>query len=91
MYPCWGTQLMSFLLLLVAVVLGLVSFVCQVFIWIAAFKDEVWKGLVCVFCCQVYTIYYALFEFDHPNRTNIILGFLVPGVVSAALMWLLRH
>ena len=39
----------------------IVGLVCQIIIWIDAFKNEVWKGLLCFFC-GLYALYYAFAE-----------------------------
>jgi len=61
----------------------LVGFVCFVFVVIDAFKDELWKGLLCI-CCFFYWVYYALVEFEHDYKWPIALGGIIaPGIAAA--------
>jgi len=58
---------------ILGIVCYLVGFGCSLFILIEAFRDEVWKGLLCFFC-GLYGLYWAIFEWDHENKWLIILG-----------------
>ena len=78
---------MEVLLMVIGGLLILISYYCQILILIGAFKDEVWKGLLGLFC-GVYLIYYALFEFDSEDRGRILLGALIPGLIGGALFGL---
>ena len=66
---------------ILGVLLGLVSVGCWLILLIAAFRDEVWKGLVGLFC-GIYLVYYGLAEFEHPRRVLITLGFLVASIFA---------
>lgn len=62
--------------------LQLISLVCSIIILIAAFQDEVWKGLLCFFSCGLYWLYYALLEFQHEKKGLILVGVLAPTFLS---------
>ena len=68
----------------ISVVLFLVSFVCSIIILIDAFKNEWWKGLLCLLC-GIYMLYYAFTEFQNERKPLILalwLGALVLGYGS---------
>jgi len=67
-----------------ALFFGLVSFVCSLIVLIEAFKDEVWKGLLCFFC-GFYLLYYMLSEFQHEKKGLILLGSIGGGVIGAII------
>jgi len=49
-------------------------------IWIEAFQEELWKGLLS-FCCFFYLIYYGLVEFEHQYKWPIVaIAFGSPGI-----------
>ena len=75
---------MEFIVLALMLLLGLVSTICSILILIAAFQDEVWKGLLCFFC-GFYWLYYALLEFQHPKKGLILLGVFAPGLIAVLL------
>jgi len=58
--------------LILAIILGLASIGCSIFILVEMFKDEIWKGFVGLFC-WLYFLYYALFEFDHDWKWPLVL------------------
>lgn len=62
----------------------LLGIVCGIVILIDAFNDELWKGLVGLFC-GLYLLYYALFEFDHEKKWLIIAGWLLGGTIGGVL------
>ena len=58
--------------IILAIVLGLASVGCSIFILVEMFRDEIWKGVVGLIC-GLYGLYYALFEFDHEWKWPIVL------------------
>ena len=50
---------------------GIAALVCWLIILIAAFKDEIWKGVVGLLC-GLYLLYYGIVEFNHPNKWPIV-------------------
>lgn len=72
------------LFMLLGGLLSLASFVCTIIILIAAFKDEIWKGVVGLLC-SLYLLYYGLIEFDVPNKWTIVLIWLVCGFLGGLL------
>ena len=62
----------------------LISFVCSIIILIDAFKNEVWKGIVGLLC-GLYLLYYAIVEFQNPNKWAILAGSLLGGVAGGVL------
>jgi hypothetical protein len=69
------------LFMILGVLAGLIGLGCYIVILIAAFRDELWKGLLSIFC-GLYGLYYALAEFDHENKLLIILGAVGGNVLS---------
>ncbi len=67
-----------------SIALSAVSLVCAIIILIDAFQDEVWKGLVGLLC-GLYLLYYAIVEFDHPNKWLIIIGWLASGIIGGII------
>ena len=65
--------------------LYLVALGCWIFILIDAFKNEVWKGILCILC-GFYMLYYMLVEFEHENKWLIVGGEILCGVGGAVLM-----
>lgn len=65
-------------------VLGIASFVCWIIILIAAFKDEVWKGIVGLIC-WLYLLYFGLFEFDHEYKWPVFLVWVFGGAAATGL------
>ncbi|MEP6755531.1 MAG: hypothetical protein ABJA67_08530 [Chthonomonadales bacterium] len=65
--------------------LYLVSFGCGIFILIDAFKNEVWKGILCI-VCGFYALYYALVEFEHEYKWQIIAADILCAIGGIALM-----
>ncbi len=65
---------------------AITSFVCYIIILIDAFNNELWKRLVSLFCCHLYTVYYAIFEFQHEHKWLIVLVWLLAGGFGGALM-----
>ncbi|MCW3051783.1 MAG: hypothetical protein JWN14_953 [Chthonomonadales bacterium] len=65
--------------------LSFAAFICMIIILIDAFKNEVWKGIVGLFCF-LYLIYYGIVEYKAPNKLLIVgiylFGFFVGGGLS---------
>jgi hypothetical protein len=78
------TSILSVLFILVAIGLWIASFVCSIIILIDAFKNEVWKGLLALFC-GLYLLYYMFAEFQHERKTLIILGGLLASALGTVL------
>ena len=79
------------LLSIVDVLVGIVAFVAWIFVLIAAFKDEVWKGLLCLFC-GIYALYYAATEGDVIELNGIPMGYVYVGctIVLIIIGFILR-
>lgn len=58
---------------------------CSIFILIAAFRDEIWKGVVGL-VCGLYLLYYGIVEFDAPNKWLIVAGAFFGGAIGSALI-----
>ena len=76
------------LLLGLAIVFGLVAFVCNIIILIDAFQNEVWKGILCL-VCAFYLLYYMFAEFSHEKKGLILAGSLGAGIIGGIcnMMW----
>ena len=79
---------------IIGVCIGIYAFYCGILILIAAFQDEIWKGIVCLLC-GFYALYYMLVEFDHEHKWRIVLCNLFGGVIAAVFFAvggsLMRH
>jgi hypothetical protein len=65
---------------------SLISFVCWIIILIHAFtKGGALQGIL-AFCLWPYTIYYAFAKFEHPKKNQVILGYLVGGVLAGMFL-----
>lgn len=71
------------------VIAGLVSIICGIIILIGAFQNSVWKGLLSIFC-GIYLLYFALFEFQHPNKWLIVVLWLVCGGYMGAMFKVIK-
>ena len=76
---------MGGLLTLLGAVMSIASVVCAIIILIDAFKNEVWKGIVCILC-GFYMLYYAFAEFQHEKKVLILVGWLVAGIIGGGAM-----
>jgi hypothetical protein len=76
---------MGTLLVLIGTVFALACVIAKIIIFVEAFKDEIWKGIVCLFC-DIYQIYYTLFEFDHEYKWQIVGAYLGGGIVGGVLL-----
>lgn len=65
--------------------LSLISAVCSIITLIAAFQDEVWKGIVSLLC-GIYWLYFILVEFQHEKKGLILLGIFVPFFIYLILL-----
>ena len=63
---------MGILWILFGIILMIAGVVCTILIVIAAFQDEVWKGLVSLLC-GLYFLYYSFFEYDSEYKWEIAL------------------
>ena len=78
---------MSTVFALLSVLAGLGAFACWLLILIAAFQDELWKGFVSLLC-GLYSLYYALFEYEADNKWLIILGWIGLGILAGSLRFM---
>ncbi|MCW3100372.1 MAG: hypothetical protein JWL77_5990 [Chthonomonadaceae bacterium] len=61
------------------------AFVCGIIILIDAFKNEIWKGILALFC-SLYLLYYGLVEYQAENKWLIVAIWLGGAIVGAGLM-----
>lgn len=54
------------------------------------FKNEIWKGILCLVTCGLYNLYYAFFEYDDDNKWPVIATWLGGGVVAGVFSALAR-
>jgi len=71
-------------MMVLGALLYLVTFVCSIVILIAAFKESVGQGFLCL-CIPLYILYFAFAKFEHDKKTLILGVWLGSGVVGAAL------
>ena len=71
-------------LLILGILASVASFVAWIVILIAAFKDEIWKGIVGLLC-GLYLLYYGLVEFDADNKWTIVLIAILGGILGSVL------
>lgn len=70
---------MAGLVALLFVALMLTGFVCHILIVIEAFKDEIWKGVLCLICI-FYVLYYMFAEYESDKKTIIVALWLIGNV-----------
>ncbi|MBN80679.1 MAG: hypothetical protein CMJ70_11120 [Planctomycetaceae bacterium] len=75
---------MAIIFLLLAMVLGLASFVCGIIILINAFQQDVTKGFLCL-CIPFYVLYFAFALFDHEKK-GLVLGLWLGGSIGASVL-----
>lgn len=75
---------MGMVLLALGVLCSIAGFIAGIFILIDAFQDEIWKGVVSLFC-GLYLLYYALVEMDRENKWILILIWLGGSVAGGVL------
>jgi len=63
---------MDILKLILASLFLVAGLIGSIIILIEAFRDEIWKGFVCLLC-GLYFLYYAIFDFEHDNKWLIVL------------------
>ena len=80
---------MNILLTILAAIFGISGFVCAIIIPIEAFKDEVWKGFVCLLC-GFYMLWYAFTDFEHDNKWGVVLVWLFGSLIASGLLNLIR-
>lgn len=64
--------------------LSLVALVCSIIILIHAFKASIGQGLLCL-CIPFYILYYAFARFQHEKKNQILIVWLVSGVLGCIL------
>ena len=79
------------ILYVLEVIFGLVSFITWFFVLIAAFKDEVIKGVFCLIC-GIYSLYYAVTENDLIVVNNVPVGLIFVGssIISFIISFAIR-
>ena len=75
---------MAFVLLGLMGLLWLISAVCTIITLIAAFQDEVWKGILSLLC-GFYWLYFIFAEFQHEKKGLILVGLFAPAIVALIL------
>lgn len=70
---------------LLSLPLSLIGFVCGLIILIHAFQNAIWKGLLCLLTGGLFMLYYAFAEFQSDKKPLILLGWLLPNILSLAL------
>lgn len=59
--------------------------ICSIIILIAAFQDELWKGIVGLLC-GLYLLYFGIVEFQSPNKWPIVAGAFFGGSIGGLLI-----
>jgi len=80
---------MRMLLLGLCALFEISGLIACIIIWIDAFQDEWWKGLLGVFCF-FYLIYYGLCEFEHDYKWPIVCTALGGHGVALACFSMIR-
>jgi RsiW-degrading membrane proteinase PrsW (M82 family) len=75
---------MHLLFLILAGAAAIVAVVCWFIILIDAFQDEVWKGIVCLFC-GLYMLYYGVIEYESDNKWLVVIMAFGGGSIAAGL------
>jgi hypothetical protein len=75
-----------------ALTLSIASLICIIIVIVDAFQNEIWKGILALFCF-LYMLYYLFTEFHHERKNliaGIILASLVLGFLSPTQMFFQR-
>ena len=67
-----------------AILLILAAVVCHIIILVDAFKNEVWKGILGLFCV-FYLLYYAIVEYQASNKWLIVGIWVAAGLIGNGL------
>lgn len=76
---------MEALKLIAAIVFALGGIAGWLILLIDAFQDEIWKGILGLFC-GLYLLYYGIFEFEHDNKWLIVLLYLGGTAIASGIM-----
>ena len=71
-------------MLMLGGLLYLVTLVCSIIILIAAFKESVGQGFLCL-CIPFWILYFAFAKFEHEKKTIILGVWLGSAIIGAAL------
>lgn len=82
---------MVLILTLLGALLMLAGAGFYIFVVVEAFRDELWKGLLCLFGCGLYFVYYAFVDFDHEYKWWILLGCFGCPLLSSGVLALIPH
>ncbi len=63
----------------------LLSAVCSIIILIDAFQNEIWKGLLFLFC-GLYGLYYSLVEYDSDKKPLVLAGLFGGSILGWGLI-----
>jgi hypothetical protein len=74
----------NILLILAAIACAIGGLVAWVIILIDAFNDDWWKGLL--FFIPIYAFFYAIFEFEHDRKWEIVCLYLAGTSLSLAFL-----
>jgi len=76
---------MEVLKLAAAIVFFLAGIAGWLIILIDAFQDEIWKGILGLFC-GLYLLYYGVAEFEHEHKWLIVLLFIGGSGIASGIM-----
>jgi hypothetical protein len=76
---------MDIIKLILAAGFAIAGVVGWIIILIEAFKDEIWKGVLCLLC-GLYMLYYALFDFEHENKWLVILLAVAGSAIASGIL-----
>ena len=76
---------MTILFMLLGGLCCLAALGCHIIILIDAFKNELWKGIVGLFC-GLYLLYYGIVEYQADNKTTVLLIWLLGGIAGSILV-----
>jgi len=71
---------MTVLMLIIGLPLLLISAVCSIIVLIDAFQNEIWKGLLYMFC-SIYALYYIFAEYESEKK-----GLILAGIFGGAIL-----
>ena len=81
---------MDVFLLILSGLFYIVSFGCAIVIIVNAFKDELWKGLLCIFGCGLYIIYYAFIDYDEQYKWPVVGGWIGGSLLGSLFVSLIK-
>jgi hypothetical protein len=71
--------------ILLAILFALATLGATIFVLVEAFRDEIWKGVLGLFC-SLYLLWFAVFDWDHEWKWLFVALMLGGSAVTTGLL-----